>query len=30
MAIKIEFVNLIIPIDKINKSNFDGGLDALI
>ena len=30
MAIKIEFVNLIIPIDKINKSNFDGGLDALL
>ncbi len=30
MAIKIEFVNLIIPIEKINKSNYIGGFDALI
>lgn len=30
IAIKIEFVNLIIPIEKINKSNFKGGFDALI
>jgi hypothetical protein len=30
MAIKIEFVNLIIPIDKIHKSNIEGGFDALI
>ena len=30
MAIKIEFVNLIIPIEKINRSNFEGGFDAVI
>ena len=30
MAIKIEFVNLIIPIEKINNSNFEGGFDTLI
>jgi hypothetical protein len=30
MALKIESVNLIIPIDKINKSKFEGGFNALI
>ena len=30
MAIKIEFVNLIIPIEKINQSNFEGGFEALL
>lgn len=30
MAIKIQFVNLIIPIKKINESNFEGGFEALI
>lgn len=30
MAIKIEFVNLIIPIEKINESNFEGGFDGVV
>lgn len=30
MAIKIEFVNLIIPIEKIKESKFEGGFDELI
>ena len=27
MAIKIEFVNLIIPIENINRSTFEGGFE---
>lgn len=29
MAILIEFVNLIIPIEKINQSNLEGGFDTI-
>lgn len=30
MAVKLEFVNLIIPIKNINNSKFEGGFQALI
>jgi hypothetical protein len=30
MAIEIEFVNLIIPIEKINQSSIDGGFEAYL
>lgn len=30
MAVRIEFVNLIIPIQKINESMFEGGFDKFI
>jgi len=30
MAVKLEFVNMIIPIEKINQSTFDGGFEALV